>query len=110
MSRDTTYAVAEYQEELFQTLKGYTHENLEITQDVGGLIAILNEDSVPIAYVSDGKVEDGEVRQQDEALEDALKHLGQVVDALQDAGWSNSEIQTVERLMDDVRGQTEGGR
>lgn len=70
-----------------------------------------NGDDLEVRLFGDFEVEsDSDLRQQDEALEDALKHLGQVIGALQDAGWSNSEIQPVERLMVDVKGQTEGGQ
>lgn len=49
-----------------------------------------------------------EVRQPEQALQDAEEHLGMVLDALQDAGWMNSELQPVERLMKDVNGQRGG--
>lgn len=49
-----------------------------------------------------------EVRQPEQALQDAEEHLGMVIDALQDAGWSNSELQPVERLMKDVNSQRGG--
>lgn len=49
--------------------------------------------------------EQEDVRQPEQALKDAEIHLGRVIDALIDAGWTNSEIQPVERLLTDVQGQ-----
>lgn len=46
-----------------------------------------------------------EPRQPGKALEDAEEHLGHTITALQDAGWTNKELETVEKLKEKVREQ-----
>ena len=104
----SAYLEVENSEGLFNLLNQFNGEELSVKKDVGGAMALVEPDTGDIvAYVSDGRLGD-EPRQPDEALADAEKHLGEVINALQDAGWTNAELQTVERLIQDVKGQNGG--
>lgn len=92
------------------------YNGLHYTLREDGDVKVSNPDTEATLYLGrdeilhllmelEGFESDNGVRQPDQALEDASEHLGRVMDALQDAGWTNSELQPVERLMKDVNGQ-----